>query len=220
MARIARIVAPGLPHHVTQRGARRMKTFFRRADYEDYIALAVEWCAKRGVEVWAYCLMPNHVHLIAAPERADSLARALGEAHRRYSRSVNLRKGWSGYLWQYRFASFPLDEAHLCAAARHVELNPVRAGLVKRAEDYEWSSARAHATGRDDALVKTQRLLDIWPRWGEVLAAGLTDAEAECLRLHERTGRPLGNEGFVAGLESRLDRRLAPGKPGRPRKKA
>jgi putative transposase len=132
MARLARVVAPGLPHHVTQRGNRRQKTFFSPADYRLYRSLMAEWCGREGVEIWAYCLMPNHVHLIAVPEREDALQRAIGEAHRRYSRAVNLREGWRGHLWQGRFASFPMDQDHLLAAARYVELNPVRAGIRRR----------------------------------------------------------------------------------------
>ncbi len=195
-----------------------MKTFFRRADYELYVETLAEMCEKRGVEIWAYCLMPNHVHLVAVPESPDSLARAIGEAHRRYSRAVNDRKGWRGYLWQYRFASFPVDKRRLFTAARHVELNPVRAGLVEHAEDYKWSSARTHLEGRDDALVNARRLLDIWPEWDEAMHEAPSDAEMELLRLHERTGRPLGTKTFVKKLERRLNRRPLPRKPGRPRK--
>ena len=109
MARLARVVAPGVPHHVTQRGNRRQETFFRPADYRLYRELMAEWCGRCGVEIWAYCLMPNHVHLIAVPQTADALQRAIGEAHRRYTRAINLREGWRGHLWQGRFASFPME---------------------------------------------------------------------------------------------------------------
>jgi Transposase and inactivated derivatives len=113
-----------------------------------------EWCARCGVEVWAYCLMPNHVHLIAVPNSEGGLRRALGEAHRRYTRYVNFWEGWRGHLWQGRFASFVMDESYLLAAVRYVELNPVRARLVREPEVYPWSSAAAHVRGADDALVK------------------------------------------------------------------
>jgi putative transposase len=219
MARIARVVAAGLPHHITQRGNRRMPTFFCDEDYEMYIDLMAEWCAKWGVEVWAYCLMPNHVHLIAVPTTAAGLPRALGEAHRRYTRMINFREGWRGYLWQGRFASFPLDEAHLYASARYVEQNPVRAGLVGRPEEYPWSSARAHLSGTNDRLVEASRLLTRWPDWELVLSERVEEVDAEALRKHASTGRPLGDEGFLVGLEKELDRRLRPGQPGRPRKK-
>ncbi|MEW5980395.1 MAG: transposase, partial [Acidobacteriota bacterium] len=144
MARLARVIAPGVPHHVTQRGNRRQQTFFCDDDYREYIALVSEWCAKHCVRIWAWCLMPNHVHLIAVPSSPESLARAIGEAHRRYTRRINFRENWRGHLWQERFASFPLDENYLLAAARYVEMNPVAAGLVAHPGEYPWSSARAH----------------------------------------------------------------------------
>jgi putative transposase len=109
MARLARVVAPGVPHHITQRGNRRQRTFFVDGDYEAYLELMAEWCAEWEVAVWAYCLMPDHVHLIAVPGSEDGLRRAIGEAHRRYTRHVNFREGWRGHLWQGRFASFPAD---------------------------------------------------------------------------------------------------------------
>ena len=140
MARIARVVVPGIPHHVTQRGVRRMETFFDEEDYENYLSLMREWCLLSGIEIWAYCLMPNHVHLIAVPESEGSLARGTGEAHRRYTRYMNFKQSWKGYLWQGRFASFPMDETYLQAATRYIELNPVRAKMVRKAEQI----GRAH----------------------------------------------------------------------------
>ncbi len=217
MPRIARVVVPGVPHHVTQRGVRRMQTFFEDADYETYLSLMREWCGKAGVEIWAYCLMPNHVHLVAVPEREQSLARGIGEAHRRYTCHINFRQGWKGYLWQGRFASFPMDEEYLLAAVRYIELNPVRAGLVDRPEDYRWSSARAHLSGRDDELVKTKPMLDRVSDWCELLASGDQRLFDE-LRKHERTGRPLGSEGFIERLTSLTGRDLVRKKPGRKRK--
>ncbi|MDD5168160.1 MAG: transposase [Syntrophales bacterium] len=130
MARIARVIAPGYPHHVTQRGNRRQETFFADDDYAAYLELLSEWTRKHDVEIWAYCLMPNHVHLIAVPDSEEALARAIGEAHRRYTRRINFREGWRGHLWQERFASFPMEESYLLAAARYVEMNPVASGLV------------------------------------------------------------------------------------------
>jgi len=113
MARIARAVAPGNPHHITQRGNRRQRTFFNDEDYQFYLELMSEWCKKFQVDIWAYCLMPNHVHLIAVPETKDGLKRAIGEAHRRYTRRINLREGWCGHLWQGRFSSFIMDQRYL-----------------------------------------------------------------------------------------------------------
>lgn len=214
MARLARVVAPGLPHHVTQRGNRRQQTFFNDGDYAAYRELVAEGCEAAGVAVWGYCLMPNHVHLILVPSSEDGLRRALAEAHRRYSRRVNQREGWTGYLWQGRFASAVMDDAYLMACARYVELNPVRARLAERAEDWPWSSARAHLAGRDDGLVSVAPLLAGEPDWPAFLAQGLDPAEHRALQSAERTGRPLGSEAFLARLEADLNRPLAKRKPG------
>jgi putative transposase len=209
MARLARAVAAGAPHHVTQRGNRRQRTFFCDEDYAAYLDVLAQGCRSAGVEVWGYCLMPNHVHLILTPSDPDGLRAALGEAHRRYSRRVNLREGWRGYLWQGRFASAAMDEDHLLACARYVELNPVRAGLAAQAQDWPWSSARAHLAGRDDGLVSVAPLLGRIPDWPGLLASGLSPAEHQALQRGERTGRPLGSAAFVEDLERRLGRPLA-----------
>jgi REP-associated tyrosine transposase len=214
VARMARAVAPSLPHHITQRGNRRQRTFFGADDYLLYLALAAEWCDRYGVEVWAYCLMPNHVHLIAVPRSSDGLRRAIGEAHRRYTTAINRRKGWSGHLWQGRFASYVMDDHYTLAPARYVELNPVRAGIVTCAEDYPWSSARAHLIGRDDCWVKVAPLLERAGDWSSFLGKGATPEEARWLRTHERTGRPLGADAFVGDLERTLSRILRPRPPG------
>lgn len=214
MARLARAVAPNIPHHVTQRGNRKQKTFFEEGDYAAYKELLAEGCKAAGVEVWAYCLMPNHVHLILVPGDEDGLRAALGEAHRRYTRMINARKGWTGYLWQGRFASFPMDEAHTLAAARYVEQNPVRARLVARPQDWAWSSAKAHLKGRDDGLVKVRPLLARVDAWGPFLNKTLDDETLEALRAGERTGRPRGSESFIKRLERTLGRALAKAKPG------
>lgn len=218
MERTARLVVPGYPHHVTQRGNRRLPVFFDDADYRTYAALLAEWCAKAGTEVWAYCLMPNHVHLILVPCREDGLRAALGEAHRRYTRRINLREGWRGHLWQSRFASFPMDESHLLACARYVELNPVRAKLVRSARAWAWSSARAHLEGEDDGLVKVAPLLGRVGDWRGFLAGGLREDERDAIRSRERTGHPLGDDRFFARLGARLGRDVKPRQRGRPAK--
>src|SRR5512136_131394 len=159
MARIARVVVAGVPHHVVQRGNRRQPVFFSTADYKAYLRLMATWCQRERVEVWAYCLMSNHVHLVAVPDSERGLARAIGEAHRRYTVRVDQRENWRGYLWQGRFSSYPLDEQYLLAAVRYVELNPVRARLVELPWQYPWSSAAAHVRGRDDVLVKVRPML-------------------------------------------------------------
>jgi putative transposase len=144
MSRIARVIVPGYPHHITQRGNRRQQTFFSDSDYKSYIKLMSEWCGECGVQIWAYCLMPNHVHLIAVPAAQDGLRRAIGETHRRYTRLVNFREGWRGCLWQGRFSSFVMDFDHLYSAASYIENNPVRARLAEKAWQWKWSSAAAH----------------------------------------------------------------------------
>src|SRR3954464_11749183 len=217
MARLSRTVVPGLAHHVTQRGNRRQHTFFGSADYLLYIALLAECCDRFGVEIWAYCLMPNHVHLVAIPDSADALRRAIGETHRRYTLHVNRREGWAGYLWQGRFASFPMDDRYTLAAARYVELNPVRAGLVSRADEYRWSSARPHLLGRDDKLVVVAPLLSRMPDWSTFVASAARPELDDELRRHGNTGRPLGNDEFVSDVERRLGRVLRPSKGGRRR---
>ena len=219
MARLARVVVPGNPHHVTQRGNRRQTTFFCDDDYRAYRDLMAEWCRRCDVRVWAYCLMPNHVHLIAVPGSPEALRQAVGEAHRRYTRLVNFREGWRGHLWQGRFASFVMDEGHLLAAARYVERNPVRAGLVTEPGAYRWSSAGAHLAGVDDELAEVGPLLGLVEDWGRFV--GLWSEEEEnALRRRERTGRPAGSEEFVAELERLTGRVLHPLKRGpKPRSK-
>ena len=206
MARIARVIAPGIPHHVTQRGNRRQATFFSDGDYAAYRDLLAEWCKTYSVEVWAYCLMTNHVHLILVPETEEGLRKAVGETHRRYTRRVNFREGWRGHLWQGRFASYVMDERYLLAAVRYVELNPVKAKIVADPASYRWSSARAHLTGNDDQLVRVQSLSELVVDWDEFLKGGLTHQEIEQIEQHQRTGRPLGSLQFIEELEGRLGR--------------
>ena len=197
MPRIARVVAPCMPHHITQRGNRRQKTFFSEMDYRKYLELMSESCSPHGVHIWAYCLMPNHVHLIAVPENEVGLRKAIGEAHRLYTRYINFREKWRGYLWQGRFSSFPMDMHYLLAAVRYVELNPVRAGMVKNPGEYLWSSADAHLKKQDDILVETKPLLDMIPDCESFLGESVTKDDLEILRQHYRTGRALGSETFI-----------------------
>jgi putative transposase len=220
MARLARIVIPGVPHHVTQRGNRRQEVFFGEEDYAAYKALVEEACAENDVRCLAWCLMPNHVHLILVPATADGLRAALADAHRRYSRRINFANGWSGYLWQGRFASCPMDEAHLMTAMRYVELNPIKAKLAKRAEDWPWSSARAHVRGRPDGLTDLEALAGVHRNWRAMLRRGLEagdlSPEADAaIETHQRTGRPWGDAAFIERLEEETGRRLQRQRPGR-----
>lgn len=214
MARIARVVLPGIPHHVTQRGNRRQTVFFGDADYAHYHNLITAGCRNAKTHCLAYCLMPNHVHLVLTPTDAEGLRAALAEAHRRYARYINARYGWRGHLWQERFYSCPMSETHLAAAVRYVELNPVRAGLVGQAGEWKWSSARIHLRGGGDALVKTGPLLGWFPDWGSYLGE-CDPVDAERIRLHSRTGRPLGDDAFIRSAETLTHRALMRKRPGR-----
>jgi len=220
MARIARFVVPGLPHHVTQRGNRRERVFFGDDDYELYRDLLAEQARKQGVAVWSYCLMPNHVHLILVPDRAEALGRALGEAHRRYSAAINARLRVTGHLFQSRFGSVVMDEDHLLAAARYVALNPVRARLVKHAGDWRWSSVRAHLAGRDDELATVAPLLERCSgRFADLLDTALAPEPVAALRAAETIGRPLGSPAFLDALAARTGRDPRPRRRG-PKPKA
>jgi putative transposase len=217
MARIARVVVPGMPHHVTQRGVRRMDVFFSDDDRIAYLDLLSKYGRRFGVSFLAWCLMTNHIHLIAVPEDESSLARGIGEAHRRYTRRVNFREGWRGYLFQGRFQSCPLDGCYLLAAVRYVLRNPVRAGIVDQPWDYEWSSAQwiVGAVSRDPLAQQSEMLAEITD-WKEFLRGN--SAELDSLREHTRTGRPLGNDRFIDRVESHLGRSVRPKKRG-PKKK-
>jgi len=222
MPRIARVVIPGFPHHVTQRGNNRQRVFFEDGDRELYLALLQRQSARFGLDVMAYCLMDNHVHLVATPRRADSLAKALGRAHFLYTLAVNRRTARSGHLWQNRFFSCSLDEEHLWAALAYVELNPVRAGVVRRAWRYPWSSAAAHVGGPDASglldMAGWRKMLAPGVEWKETLTAGQREETVSGLRACTHTGRPCGEEAFVRRLEAALGRRLHPLPGGRPRK--
>jgi len=215
MARIARITIPGVPHHVTQRGNRKQNVFFSDADRRLYLQIIKEQALRFGLKIWAYCLMSNHVHFIVVPETGHSLSRGLGEAHRRYTRIINRRKGWTGFLWQGRFASYPLDEKHLYAAIRYVERNPVRAKIAQKAEEYPWSSACAHVHGQTDSLLSANFLTDEIKDWADFLQEPETENVVRAYQKHLNSGRPLGDEAFVRCLEAKTGRTLQKQKPGR-----
>jgi putative transposase len=215
MPRLPRIVIPGVPHHVTQRGNRRQRTFFSENDYRVYLDLMGQSCRNFGVQIWSYCLMPNHIHLIAVPDDEVALTRAIGSGHEVYTKYLNFQRGWRGYLWQGRFSSFPMDERHLLLAARYIEMNPVRAGIVEEPVGYPWSSARAHLGLNDDPFVDCEALLEWMPGWAEFLKDGASDENLEIFEQHERTGRPLGSEGFIRGLEAKTGLCLLPKPRGR-----
>jgi len=209
MTRFARAVAVGFPYHVTHRGNRRGDIFFCDADREAYLRWLAAYSRANDLEVWAWCLMSNHVHLLVVPGREDSLARAVGLTHRRHAQAMNIAYRWTGHLWEHRFFSTALDDAHLWAAVRYIEQNPVRAGLAVRAEDWPWSSARTHALAEPDPLLAPGRPFpapEIVGDWSAWLAEALPEETVERLRRQTRTGRPCGDPGFVARLEAVLGR--------------
>lgn len=221
MPRIARVVVPRWPHHITQRGNNRQDVFFAAVDYRTYLATLHEEGRRFGLRVLAYCLMPNHIHLIAVPRDEEALAMAVGRTHWLFARYINRLHGRSGHLWQNRFFSFPLDSEHLLHAARYVERNPVRARITRLAWRYPWSSAAAH-TGEGSP----HEVLDMaaWRKlfrpsqWRRILQeeedAQVTERLGRCMR----TGRPLASDRFIARVEAKLGVGLRANPVGRPRK--
>ena len=220
MPRRARIVIPGIPHHITQRGNRRQRSFFSQNDYQFYLKSLKRWKCLCEVEVLAYCLMPNHVHLVCVPPTTLSLARCIGEVHKAYSRRVNRRAGWKGYLWQGRFASYAMDVCHLFNAIRYVERNPVKAKLVTRAVDYKWSSARAHILGLTDGIVSPLALKNLIPDWQSYIAETSSNKSTDAIKKHLLSGRPLGGDLFVNQIERKFGVAARVRKVGRPKKRA
>ena len=222
MPRIARTVFAGIPHHVTQRGNRREPVFFTDQDRILYLEWLAAYCHKHQVEILAYCLMDNHIHLVAVPAHEKGLERALKPLHMRYAQAINRRHGWTGHLWQGRFFSSPLDDAHLWAAVRYVERNPVRAKIVSRAENYPWSSAAAHCGLAQDPVLSHSAAWDgvfanisDWAAW---LRQTDEIEVAERLHYHVHKNLPCGSEAFIEKLETLAGRPLRARPQGRPRK--
>jgi putative transposase len=214
MARLARLVIPGLPHHVTQRGNGRARTFFSGADYAFYRDLLGSSCRAAGVEVWSWVLMPNHVHLILVPPDEDGLRRALAPVHRAHAGRIHARRRRTGHFWQGRFGAVVMDEPHLAAALRYGALNPVRARLVERAEDWPWASTRAHLEAAEDGLTTLGPVQQRYPRLAGLLD-GAEDADAfDRLRRSETIGRPAGGPDFLERIEQATGRVLVPAKRG------
>jgi putative transposase len=216
MARLPRLVLPGVPHHITQRGNRREKTFFEDSDYALYLDLLADAASRATVEIWSYCLMPNHVHIVATPTDEDGLWRTFRYVHRHYTGFINARMRVTGHLWQGRFSSVAMDEMHLVAALRYIALNPVRARLVGQAQEWEWSSTRALVAGKDNHVVTVapalERVGDFAAFLGEDFDEALTYT---ALRKAETVGRPVGSAAWLADMEARTGKQLTPGKRGR-----
>jgi putative transposase len=215
MARLPRVVLPGIPHHVTQRGNRRERTFFEDGDYALYLDLLAEAAQRANVAIWSYCLMPNHVHIIAVPSDDDGLRRTFRYVHRHYTGYINARLRVTGHLWQGRFSSVAMDEAHLVTALRYVALNPVRAQMVAKAHDWPWSSTCALMAGYSDRYVDVapalERVGDFTQFLGEAFDEALSYA---ALRKAESVGRPVGSKEWLADMEARSGLSLAPQKRG------
>ena len=222
MPRVARIVVTEVAHHITQRGNNRQDVFFVDDDRRVYLELLQKYCEKYGVRVHSYCLMTNHVHLVAIPEKEKSLAKAIGRTHFCYSQYINRFHKRSGHLWQGRFYSCALDERHFWLAMRYIELNPVRAKLCRKPWRYEWSSAAAHI----DRDTESELLnLSCWykmisaSRWRKELADGPDEHQVDQLRLNTHTGRSLGSDSFLSKCEKLICRRVRPLPVGRPKKR-
>ncbi len=214
MPKFQRLVVEGFPHHVTQRGVRRQRTFFADRDYEAYLDIAVSQLQRYEIRILAYCLMPNHVHFVVVPLTGSALSRFFCEVHKRYARRTNSLNDWKGHLWQQRFYSVVMDERHSAAAMRYVELNPVRAQLARRAIDWPWSSARANVGLANDELVATALTREIIPDWETFLGDRPADVELDHIRRQTRTGRPEGDTVFIDFLEARSGRRIRRKKRG------
>jgi putative transposase len=211
MARLARVVIPGLAHHVTQRGNGRQQVFFSEADCALYLRLLRESSAATQVSCLAYCLMPNHVHLLLVPASTDGLRRCLAAVHRAYARCLNARRDVTGHFWQGRYGSVPLDDAHLYEALRYVLLNPVRARLADSASAWRWSSARAYLAGSEDGLTSPWPMRQRIPDMPAYLGAAPDTARLQRLRAGETIGRPAVSTDIMLQLEAYTGRQLAPG---------
>ena len=221
MPRTARVVVPGMSYHVTQRGNNRQDVFFVDDDRRVYLELLKEQSSKYGLEVQGWCLMSNHIHIIAQPRDEDSLAKAVGRTHWLYTQYVNRLHGRSGHLWQNRFYSCMLSPIHLLRAMRYIESNPVRAKICRSAWSYPWSSALAHVEGHDPMGLLN---MDGWRKiiqgtdWRQVLRQQQDAEEVAAIRSCTNRGRPLGTDGFLSKIEKTIGRRLRPLPVGRPRK--
>jgi putative transposase len=220
VARLARVEALETPHHVTQRGNGRRVVFETDNDRLVYLGLLQQHAKLQRLAILGYCLMPNHVHLIVVPQRADALRTALRNAHGRYAAYLNARQATSGHVWQGRYYSCPMDEDHLWTALRYAERNPVRAGMVRDAAEFPWSSARIHVGGGWDGLIDPGPWSARWTldEWREFLAATEFERESEAIRRSTHSGRPLGSAHFVERLETEMARPLVARHGGRPKK--
>lgn len=200
-----RITLAGLPHHVIQRGLNGRKTFYCDEDYTTYIETLSECTNRHGVKILCYCLMPDHVHLIAIPKTYHSLTNCLRATHGRYTKYIHHRMGTHGQFWKGRYASHLLDENYLIDCARYIEINPVKRNYVAQPDEWQWSSAKAHITNSSDLLVDEKPLLQKGKStWQDFLQEIRPDGEADMFYSHERNGQPLGSDSFLTTIKRRL----------------
>jgi putative transposase len=221
MPRIARIVIPGIPHHVTHRGNNGQKIFRHDEDYEIYLNYLRHYAKIFGLRIIGFCLMPNHVHMIVIPQFEYSIAKAVGISHMKFSQHMNKKYNRSGHLWGGRYFSCPVDEKHLVASMRYIELNPVNASIVTKPWAYRWSSAAAHI-GRKDIfkLPDIQYWYSIYSPddWYQFLGESIDPAIIRAIKKHLKTGKPLGSDSFIRMIERETGRRMKRAKRGRPEK--
>ena len=215
MPRFRRLVVPGHPHHVTQRGVRKQTTFFDDFDYQTYLKIGEDLRSTSSLVVLAYCLMPNHVHAVVIPKHERDLAEFFGRLHQDYARRTNLRYNWSGHLWQNRFFSVVMDARHTLAALRYVELNPVRSGLVAAPHDWPWSSARGNLGLVHDDMIAGQPALQLVGDWRTYLYGPENISDLQELRRATSSGRPMGSDHFLGVIESLSGRRVRKRRAGR-----
>ena len=222
MPRLARTVCAQVPHHITQRGNRREDVFLTDEDRQAYLDWLKEYAEKYQVDILAYCLMTNHLHLIAVPATGQGLQQVLKPLHMRYAQRFNRTQGWKGHVWQGRYFSSALDDDYLWAAIRYVERNPVRAKMVRKAENYRWSSAGGHCGLRQDALLTKKPYwcgqFDGIGDWSAWLTEGDEAEKLGVLRRNIEKGLPCGSDKFIHKLEKMTGKALQYRPRGRPRK--
>lgn len=216
MARQARIVIENTPHHITQRGNRGEFIFFKKEDYQTYIDILTQACKRFHVSLYSYCLLPNQVHLLVEPKESKLMARAIGEAHRRYTNHINNTKNWRGHLFQDRFFSYAIDEQYALRAARYIETLPVTLKLTPRPENYLWSSAKGRIKiNKTSDFIKQFHSFHAIHNWEDYLSRPMDTDEMNQIQLHLQTGRPRGSALFLDSIERKIGRPVRPQKRGR-----
>jgi putative transposase len=219
MPRTARIVIPDIPYHITSRGNHGQDVFFTTDDRTRFLKWLSEYSVIHELDILAYCLMSNHIHIVAIPHTINSLARTLHVIKLRHTQSVNFAKDLDGILWQGRYFATALDDLHLWVCIRYVEQNPVRAGIVRHAWEYMWSSAACHCGLRDDPVLVSRGMFSSeLEDWKDELIAVPDAVIVERIRKRTHTGVPCGNDKFVEKISGLINRELKARDRGRPRK--